>query len=83
MFAVPDRSFVLNDGVGEMYFCNSRCFCVWSVQLATRQNLSEDYKTGTFLLTTPMGEQHQLSGLVEVARWATANALDRVTLHEP
>jgi hypothetical protein len=26
MFAVPDPSFVLKDTVGEMYFCNLRCF---------------------------------------------------------
>jgi hypothetical protein len=32
MYAVPDPSFVLKDTVGEMYFCNLRCFCVWSVQ---------------------------------------------------
>jgi hypothetical protein len=38
-FAVPDPSFVLKDTVGEMYFCNLRCLCVWSVQLATRPNL--------------------------------------------
>jgi hypothetical protein len=42
MFAVPDPSFVLKDTVGEMYFCNLRCFCVWSVQFATRPNLSVD-----------------------------------------
>jgi len=30
--------FVLKDTVGEMYFCNLRCFCVWSVLLATRPN---------------------------------------------
>jgi hypothetical protein len=35
-FAVPDPSFVLKDIVGEMYFCNLRCFCLWSVQLARR-----------------------------------------------
>jgi threonine dehydrogenase-like Zn-dependent dehydrogenase len=28
-----DPSFVLKDTIGEMYFCNLRCFCVWSVQL--------------------------------------------------
>jgi hypothetical protein len=28
MFAVPDPPFVLKDTVGEMYFCNLRCFCV-------------------------------------------------------
>ena len=52
MFAVPDPSFVLKDTVGEMYFCNLRCFCVWSVQLATRPNLSVEDKTGVYLLTT-------------------------------
>jgi hypothetical protein len=35
MFAVPDPSFALKDTVGEMYFCNLRCLCVWSVQFAT------------------------------------------------
>ncbi|RZU35684.1 hypothetical protein BDD14_5774 [Edaphobacter modestus] len=32
MFAVPDSSFVLKGMGGEMYFCNLRCFCLWSVQ---------------------------------------------------
>ena len=40
VLAVPDPCFVLKDTVGEMYFCNLRCFCVWSVLLATRPNLS-------------------------------------------
>jgi len=40
MYFVPDPSFVLNDAVGEMYFYNLRCFCVWSVQSATRPNVS-------------------------------------------
>jgi hypothetical protein len=83
MFAVPDAAFVLKDTVGEMYFCNSRCFCIWSVQLATRPNLSEDDRARVYLLTTPTGEEHQFSGIVKVATWATANALDRVTPREP
>jgi hypothetical protein len=58
MFAVPDPSFVLKDTVGEMYFCNLRCFCVWSVGLATRPNLSEEVKTDTYSLTTPSGDLH-------------------------
>ena len=74
-FAVPDPSFVLKDTGGEMYFCNLRCFCVWSVLLATRPNLSEEDKTGAYLLTTPSGEEHQFTGIVDVARWAAANAL--------
>ncbi len=53
VFAVPDPSFVLKDTVGEMYFCNLRCFCVWSVLLATRPNLSVENKTVAYSLTTP------------------------------
>jgi hypothetical protein len=55
MFAVPDPSFVLKDTVGEMYFCNLRCFCVSPVQLATRPNLSVEDKTGPYSLITPSG----------------------------
>ena len=76
MFAVPDPSFVLKDTVGEMYFCNLRCFCVWSVQLATRPNLSAEDKDGAYSLTTPSGEEHQFTGIVDVARWATATAFE-------
>jgi len=45
MFAVPDSSSVLKDTVGEMYFCNLRCFCIWSVQLAIRPNRLQKIKT--------------------------------------
>jgi hypothetical protein len=55
MFAVPDPSFVLKDTVGEMYFCNLRCLCIWSVQLATRPNLSMEDKTSAYSLTTSSG----------------------------
>jgi hypothetical protein len=75
MFAVPDASFVLKDTVEEMYFCNLRCLCVWSVLLATRPNLSAEDKTGVYSLATPSGEEHQFTGIVDVARWAAANAL--------
>ena len=76
MLAVPDSSFVLKDAVGEMYFCNLRCFCVWSVQLATRPNLSIEEKTSVYSLLTPTGEEHQFAGIVDVARWATATAFE-------
>ena len=69
-------SFVLKDTGGELYFCNLRCFCIWSVQLATRPNLSEEDKTGVYSLTTPSGEEHQFAGIVDVARWATATAFE-------
>jgi hypothetical protein len=47
-----------------MYFCNLRCFCVWSVQLATRPNLSVEDKTRAYSLITPSGEEHQFAGIV-------------------
>jgi hypothetical protein len=45
------------------------------VQFATRPNLSEEDKNGAYSLTTPSGEEHQLAGIVDVAKWAAANAL--------
>ena len=77
MFEVPAPSFVLKDTVGEMYFCNLRCFCVWAVGLATRPNLSEEVKTDAYSLTTPTGEQRKFSGIVAVARWATDAAFEQ------
>jgi hypothetical protein len=76
MFEVPAPSFVLKDTGGEMYFCNLRYFCVWSVGLATRPNLSKEVRTDAYSLTTPSAEQHQFAGIVEVARWATTTALE-------
>ena len=55
MFAVPEPSFVLKDTVGEMYFCNLRCFCVWSVGLATSPNLFINVKTDAYSLTIHIG----------------------------
>ena len=77
MFEVPAHSFVLKDSIGEMYFCNLRCFCVWAVGLATRSNISEEVRTDAYSLTTSTGKQHQFSGIVAVARWATDAAFDQ------
>jgi hypothetical protein len=44
------------------------------MQLATRPNLSVEDMTGAYSLTTPSGEEHQFTGIVDVARWATATA---------
>jgi hypothetical protein len=35
---------------------------------------SVEDKTGAYSLTTPSGEEHQFTGIVDVARWATATA---------
>ncbi len=75
MVEVPQHAFVLTDSGGEMYFCDLRCLCVWSVQLATRPNLSELQRSGTYLLKIQGGEEHQFNGIRSVARWAADGAL--------
>jgi hypothetical protein len=72
---VPEAAFVLHDGVGEMYFCNLRCFCIWAVQIATKPKLSDADKDGEFVLKAPEGEEHRFSGIIQVAMWAALNAL--------
>ena len=61
-YAIPDLCFVLNDAVGEIYFYNLRC--------------SAEDKTRAYALTIPTGEEHQFTGIVDVARWATATAFE-------
>jgi hypothetical protein len=58
-----------------MYFCNARCFSIWAILWATRSDLTEEQKAGEFLMTTPVGEQRAFKDLIEVAHWATSNAL--------
>lgn len=77
---IPEAAFVLHDGhdgVGEMYFCNLRCFCIWAVQIATKPKLSDADKDGESVLKTPEGQELQFGGIVPVAMWATLNALKR------
>jgi hypothetical protein len=47
---VPEAAYVLQDGGGEVYFCNLRCFCIWAVQIATRPKLSDGDKNGEFAI---------------------------------
>jgi hypothetical protein len=72
---VSEAAFVLNDGVGEVYFCNLRCFCIWAVQVATRPKLSDADRNGEFILKIPEGEELRFSGIIQVAMWAALNAL--------
>jgi len=63
---VPNDPFVWNDGMGDIYLCNARCFCVWAVGFVTKPNFAEERKTGTFVMSTPTGEgakawQHRAS----------------------
>ena len=55
MAEVPAESFVLFDHGGEMYFCNLRCLAVWSVQFATKPNLSDEQRSGPYILKTTAG----------------------------
>ena len=75
MFAVPESCYLLKDDVGEMYFCNLRCFAIWAVQRATKLDLSDEERKGVFYLRTPASEEHRIVGIRDVARWVTALAL--------
>jgi len=75
MLAVPDPCYLLKDDVGDMYFCNLRCFAIWAVQRATRPDLSGEEQSAIFTLTTVKGQEHKFTGVVSVAKWATAEAL--------
>jgi hypothetical protein len=46
------------------------------VQLAARPNLFVEDKNGAYTLTTPSGKEHQFTGIVNVARWATATGFE-------
>jgi hypothetical protein len=72
---VSEAAFILNDGGGEIYFCNLRCFCIWAVQIATKPQLSDTDRQGEFGLKTPEGEELHFSGIIQVAMWAALNAL--------
>lgn len=77
MAAVLEPAFVLSDPRGEMSFCGLRCLCLWSVALATRSELPETLKVGTYLLRTAVGEEHHFTGLAAVARRAVNNVLGK------
>jgi hypothetical protein len=75
MVVVPENAYVLTDDAGEIYRCNARCLCLWSLTLATKPGLAEELKTQSLKLNTPNLEEFQFDSLVELARWASANAL--------
>lgn len=60
---VPTENFVLFDQSGEMYFCNLRCLAVWSVQFATKPNLSDEQRSGQYTLKTQSGHAHRFDGI--------------------
>jgi hypothetical protein len=58
-----------------MYFCNARCFCLWSVQFLTNPHRPDEQKALAFEMSTPSGERRRFANLLEVAQWSSANAL--------
>ena len=73
---VPPQGFVLTDPGGEMYFCNLRCLCVWSILLATRPNLPDLQRSGLYILNTQSGDELRFDGVRPLADWVTLNALE-------
>ena len=54
---VPADAFLLDDGEGQMYFCNPRCLCLWALALGTRSELPEKQKAAVYTLTSPEGSR--------------------------
>jgi hypothetical protein len=75
MLAVSCHSYTVSDAEGEMYFCNSRCLCLWSMMLVTKPNLPTDEHEQRFVMTLPDAEKRSFDALVELAQWSAANAI--------
>lgn len=45
MVAVPENAYIVTDDEGEIYLCNARCLCLWSMTLATKPELPEEIRT--------------------------------------
>ena len=76
MLEVRPDGYTLTEAEGEMYFCNSRCLCIWAVQLATRPNLADGRRLRGVQLTQPTGERRTFADVGELAKWSVANAVD-------
>jgi hypothetical protein len=77
MLAVPSHCYTVSDDIGEMYFCNSRCLCLWSMMLVTKPNLPTDDREQRVVMTLLDGSQRSFDTLVELAQWSAANALGK------
>jgi hypothetical protein len=64
MLAVPSRSYTVSDEEGEMYFCNSRCLCLWATMLVTKPKLPEGDGEQAFVMTLPDGKKRSFDTLV-------------------
>ena len=72
---VPADCYLVREAEGEMYFCNSRCLCLWAAALVTKPNCPKAQITFASEMTTPTGIQRRFDDLLELAQWAAANAL--------
>ena len=77
MVAVPSSSYMVTDGEGDMYLCNSPCLCIWAVMLVTKDNLRESERDRSFVVASPAGKKLSFDKLMDLAQWATANALGK------
>ena len=73
--AVPEDGYVVTDDGGEIYLCNARCLCIWTVSLATKPGLSEELKARRLVLKVPPGEELMFETIIGLARWSSAHAL--------
>jgi hypothetical protein len=58
-----------------MYFCNSRCLCLWAMMLVTKPKLPEGDQEQAFVMTRPDGKKRSFDTLVELVQWSAANAI--------
>jgi len=77
MLAVSSHSYTVSDAEGEMYFCNSRCLCLWAMMLVTKPNLPTDDREHRVVMTLPDGSKRSFDTLVELAQWSAANAIGK------
>jgi hypothetical protein len=78
MLAVSSHSYTVSDGEGEIYFCNSRCLCLWSMMPVTKPNPPEGSRQQLFVMTLPNGKKRSFDTLVELAQWSAANAIGKL-----
>jgi hypothetical protein len=77
MLAVPSHSYTVSDTEGEMYFCNSRYLCLWSMMLVAKPNLPTDDHEQLFVMTLSDGSKRSFDTLIELAQWSAANAIGK------
>jgi hypothetical protein len=77
MLAVPSHSYTVSEEEGEMYFCNSRCLCLWAMMLVTKPNLPEIDRGQALVVTLPDRKKRSFDTLVELAQWSDADAIGK------